>query len=91
MVLAVPVAACIQIAVVAVLPKLAMQVDIETPGAEAQGHSEEHGVEASELDDSAEDMKSAVTLAVEKIDEQAETEAAEKAAEGTVMSDILRR
>jgi predicted PurR-regulated permease PerM len=77
MVLAVPVAACIQIAIVTVLPKLAMEVEIETPGTETHESSEDTGGGAPPADEAVEDMKTAVTLAVEKIDEQAAQEAEE--------------
>jgi predicted PurR-regulated permease PerM len=77
MILAVPVAACIQIAVVTVLPKLAMQVDIETPGSETHEPTDEAGEKLDSTEEAVEDMKTAVTLAVEKIDEQAANETLE--------------
>ena len=73
MILAVPVAACIQIAVLTVLPKLAFDVEISTPGstaAPASAHAEES--EATKADmGAAEQMKVAVSEAVEKVEEEA--------------------
>jgi hypothetical protein len=73
MILAVPVAACIQIAVLTVLPKLAIDVEISTPGsspAPAGAHAEESEVTKADIG-AAEQMKVAVSEAVEKAEEEA--------------------
>ncbi|MHB8637558.1 MAG: AI-2E family transporter [Fimbriimonadaceae bacterium] len=73
MILAVPIAACIQIAVLTVLPKLAIDVEITTPGsshtidAEAPNESDETKTDIN----TSEQMKAAVNEAVEKAEEVA--------------------
>ena len=73
MILAVPVAACIQIAVLNVLPKLAFDVEIATPGsspAEEPPPREESDQTKADIN-AAEQMKVAVTAAVERVEEEA--------------------
>ena len=73
MILAVPIAACIQIAVLTVLPKLAIDVEISTPGSTpptAAPHAEE-SEETKAATGAAEQMKIAVSEAVEKVEEEA--------------------
>ena len=71
MILAVPVAACIQIAVVSVLPKLAIDVEIPVPTMSAEEEAAEDGVVAPFKDKAMAEMKAAVASAVEKAEESA--------------------
>ena len=66
MILAVPIAACIQLAVLAMLPKLAIEVDI--PSSETI-QNDSNSPEDSKLD-VTEQKRLAVTTAVEQVDEK---------------------
>lgn len=82
MILAVPVAACIQIAVITMLPKLAVEVDLPppTPGPESEAIRNEDSLEAAGEIDASEKMKEVVASAVDVIEENliAEAKAVEK-------------
>jgi predicted PurR-regulated permease PerM len=71
MILAVPVAACIQIAVVTMIPKLAVEVELPLPkqGAESEAIRGEEALEAAEGIDASAKMKEVVATAVDEIEE----------------------
>jgi hypothetical protein len=73
MVLAVPIAACIQIAVLAVVPKLALEIEIPSPKSTPEGNFEERQEAAAIAQDltPTEQMKLAVATVVEDIELQA--------------------
>jgi len=71
MILAVPVAACIQIAVLAVLPKLAVPIDLPPPNVESEATLTVEDSESSAKKDASEHMREAVASAVDAIDGQA--------------------
>ncbi|MBC8063851.1 MAG: AI-2E family transporter [Chlorobia bacterium] len=77
MILAVPVAACIQIAVVTMIPKLAVEVDLPPPtaGPESGAIRNEEALEVAKDIDASEKMKEAVATAVEEIEENLVAEA----------------
>lgn len=82
MILAVPVAACIQIAVITMIPKLAVEVDLPTPiaGPDSAEIRNEEALEVAKDIDASEKMKEVVLLTVEDIEETlfAESIAAEE-------------
>ena len=71
MILAVPVAACIQIAVITMIPKLAVEVDLPTPiaGPDSAEIRNEEALEVAKEIDASEKMKEVVAMAVEEIEE----------------------
>jgi predicted PurR-regulated permease PerM len=75
MIVAVPVAACVQMAVLALLPKLSHEIEIPAPGAEPADTVDslsEEMTEAHQQIDASEQRHAAVTAAVESIEEAAE-------------------
>jgi predicted PurR-regulated permease PerM len=82
MVLAVPIAACVQIAVLAVVPKLKHDIDIATPNGETDTVQslEEETKESHQKVDATEDLHAAVKQAVDTVEvavEEAESKPAE--------------
>jgi predicted PurR-regulated permease PerM len=73
MILAVPVAACIQIAVLAMLPKLSREIDLSAATAETDTVEslEKETKEDHQARDASEDLHAAVTAAVESIEQEA--------------------
>lgn len=73
MIIAVPVAACIQMAVLAVVPKLSHEVDLTNASSEpadTEGSLVEEITEAHQRIDATEELHAAVTAAVESIEQE---------------------
>lgn len=71
MILAVPVAACLQIAVITMQPKLAVEVELPPPtlGPDSEEIRNEEALEIAKGIDASEKMKEVVAMAVEEIEE----------------------